>query len=304
MSSATTPFVRDSIDDTGSEPNNGALNNSPDIISQKSSVSPNSVQADFGSATYAQNPGQNIEEGQDNYIYLRAKNPETTAQTVNISVYWARPSTLQTPSTWKGNQIGATQVLNLPANGGIMAASEPAIWKALQLPGVGHYCLISELTGDGLPTMPASFPNVEAWWQYCREHNTVAQRNINIVNDITDGKVETWLDLLNPGNSTNQHQIEAICNVPENSTVALYCPSNSVNPPISTGAVTIDGINNGQTVSADPCTFPTDFQGTLEITFVPPVGAPAGDYSIVAKQYVLDGGEMKHLGSYTFNINI
>jgi hypothetical protein len=185
-----------------------------------------------------------------------------------------------------------------------MAASEPAIWKALQLPGVGHYCLISELTGDGLPTMPEKFKNVEAWWQYCRDHNTVAQRNINIVDDIKDGKVETWLDLLNPGSSTNQHQIEAICNVPENSTVALYCPSNKVKPPISTGKVTINATNNGQVVSAQPCTFPKDFQGTLEITFVPPADAPSGDYSITAKQYVLDGGKMKHLGSYTFKITI
>lgn len=303
MSAATTPFVRDSSSDNGAIPNNGAINVSPDIMPQQSPVNPTEVQAKFGAATYSQDPGQNIEEGQDNYIYLRAKNPETTAQNVNISVYWALPSTLQHPSTWKQNQIGTAQPLALPANGGIVAASEPAIWNAAQLPGVGHYCLITELTGDGLPTMPSSFPSVDAWWQYCRDHNTVAQRNINVVDDINDGKVQKWLNLLNPGLTSSKHQIQAVCNVPANSTVSLYSPSSSINPPISTGDRTINGTNNGQIITVES-SFPASLQTGLEITFTPPSGAPAGTYSIVLQQFLIDGAELKHLGSYTFEIKL
>lgn len=301
--SATTPFVRDSLDDDGSVPNNGALNTSPDIIPRQNSVDPSKVQDEFGAATYSQNLGQQIEDCQSNYVYLRAKNPTTEDKDVSISVYWARPSTLLTPSTWQQNVIGTGQPITLPANGGILAAPEPDIWTPQQLPEAGHYCLITELTWDGLDPVPPSFPTLNDWWQYCRDHNTIAQRNIDVVDDIADNKVERWLDLLGDESQVTEHLIEAVCNVPENSTVSLYSPSASLDPPISTGAVVINGTNNGQIVSAQS-QFPKSFQGTLQMIFTPPDGAPAGNYSIAIKQYLVDGANLKHLGSYTYDITI
>lgn len=300
--SAIAPFVRDSLADDGSTPNNGSLNISPDIIPRQNSVNPNQVQQLFGAATYGQDSGQQIEYGQSNYIYLRAKNPTNTAMSVSLSVYWARPSTLQYPSQWQLNIIGASQTISIPANS-VLAAPQPAIWTPLQLPAPGHYCLISEITWAGQPPVPSSFPDLNAWWQYCRDYNTIAQRNIDVINDTSDNIVDRWLDLLNPTPAAGQHQIQAVCNVPQGSTVSLYCPAATLNPPISTGPIPIIATNNSQIVAASTY-FPANFQGILEMKFVPPNGAPAGQYSIVVQQLITDGGTLKLLGSYTFDITI
>ncbi len=299
---ASTPFVRDSLADDGSTPNNGNLNMSPDIIPQQSPVNPSQVQALFGAATFGTDSGQNIESGQANYIYLRLKNPTGAAMQVTISVYWARPSTLQYPSQWQQNLIGVPQTMTIPANS-VMAAPEPAIWTPLQLPGVGHYCLIAELTWAGQPPVPASFPDLNAWWQYCRDNNTIAQRNIDVINNIPDTEVDLWLDLINPTATAGQHLIQAICNVPQGSTVTLYSAASTLNPPIFTGAIPIIGTNNNQIVSAQTL-FPANFQGTLEIRFIPPAVPVPGSYTIVLQQYITDGATFKMLGSYNFEIII
>lgn len=304
---ATTPFVRDSLNDDGSTPNTGAINVSPDIIPQQSPANPNQIQQLFGQATYGSDVGQNIKYKQSNYIYLRAKNPTASSQEVTISVYWSRPSTLQYPSQWQNNLIGAAQTITLPAstsNGGVLAAPQPCIWTPLQLPEPGHYCLITELSWPGQPPVPSSFPTLDDWWKYCKDNNTIAQRNIDIINDLPNGTLDRWLDLLNPTSQEGGvHKIEAICNVPANSSVMIYCSSDALQPPIDT-TETITATNNGQIVSSGAVVFPAYFQGTLELKFIPPQNAPAGSYSIVIKQKILVDGNYELLGSYTFEIQI
>jgi hypothetical protein len=300
---AANPYVRDTLADNGSLPNTGSLNSSPDIIPQLSPADPSRVQQIFGQSSYGIDLGQQIEYGQTNYIYLRAKNPTATAMTVSISVYWALPSTLQYPSNWQNNIIGSTQTMSIPA-GGVMVAPEPCIWSPMQLPDPGHYCLITELSWPGLPPIPSSFPSLNDWWNYCRNQNTIAQRNIDVINVLPDNVVERTLYLLNPTSETGMHMVQAVCNVPQNSTVSLYCPSASLNPPINTGPIPIIATNNSQVVSSNSTVYPANFQGQLIMTFTPPNGAAPGQYSIVVQQFITDGGTYKLLGSYNFDINI
>jgi hypothetical protein len=301
---AANSFVRDTLADDGSLPNTGNLNASPDIIPQQSPADPQQVQQLFGQSTFGSDPGQQIEYGQSNYIYLRAKNPTTAAAVVTISVFWANPSTLQYPSTWQQNKIGNSQTITVPAYS-VLAAPEPCIWTPLQLPTPGHYCLITELTWAGQPPVPSSFPSLNDWWNYCRNQNTIAQRNIDIINDLPDNVVDRWLDLINPTTDPGvMHMVQAVCNVPKGSTVSLYCPSASLNPSINTGAIVIVATNNSQVVSTNSTAFPANFQGTLEMKFTPPAGAPAGEYSIVVQQFITDGATYKLLGSYNFDIQL
>jgi hypothetical protein len=309
MPGPTNTFVRDSLADNGSTPNNGALNVSPDIIPQLVPANPGQVQALFGTATYgqdiAQQEGINIKKGQSNYIYMRAKNPTGSAALVQLSLYWSMASTLQLPATWISQQIAQSQQFTIPANS-VMAAPEPFIWSPLQLPAQGHYCLISQVTWSGHPgiTSATTFPNVNAWWQYCRDNNTVAQRNIEVVNPQPGTRTEWNLDLLGGDPTPVLHTLLATCNVPAGSTVALFCPSAQLNPPISTGPVTITGTNNNQNVIAASM-YPANFQGTLQVIFQSPATVQPGAYSIVLTQYAAtQGGQNNRLGSYTFDINI
>lgn len=295
MQQTSNPFVRDSLNDLGQEPNNGALNVSPDIIPQQESVNPVFVQQNFGAKTYDEDRGQQIEAGEINYVYVRVKNPVSQPFAVDATLYWARPSMLQFPTRW--NEIGTKKINFISEN--ILAAATPYNWTPDQLPDVGHYCLIVVLSGAGLPLLPESFPSVEAWWQFCRDHNTVAQRNIDIVN-VKNDPVEKLIDIVNPDNQRQLYQFEAICNVPTGSVVSLFSNSVGISPSIEVRDRTISGTNNGQTLYPNQCLLPANFDGALQLTYEPNVEAQPGDYSIVVKQYLIQNQERMHVGSYTF----
>jgi hypothetical protein len=319
MSNPTPPtnsFIRDSLSDNGSVPNMGALNSSPDIIPQLAPVNPSEVQLVFGTGSYNQDLGVNIETGQTNYLYMRAKNPTSQPQDVNIDVYWSQPGMLIHPSQWKPAQrIGAIQQMTIPANS-VMAAAEPAMWTPAQLPTGGHYCLVLELTWAGQPGIPTEFPNIDAWWDYCRQNNNIAQRNIDIVDNLPNNRVERWVNLLNPDPGYRNHTIEAVCNVPIGSQVSLYCPSPALQPPINVSA---NITQNPQTISTPETAFPPQFQGVLQVVFQPPGTTVPGSYSIVIQQFAnIDSSLTKNyngqrsmvnsdlvlLGSYVFEIII
>lgn len=309
MAKPTNVFVRDYLTDNGDVPNYGGLNLSPDIVPQLSPADPSKVQQLYGLPTYGQDIATqekiNIEAGQSNYIYMRAKNPTNASLTVQLSLYWSSGGTLQIPSQWINQQIGQSQQITIPATT-VRAAPEPFIWTPLQLPDLGHYCLIAQVTWNGFNgiTKATTFPNLAAWWTYCRNNNTIAQRNMEMVNVKPNNRVEWNLDLLNPDPNPLLHTVMAVCNVPEGSTVALYCSAPQLNPPISTGPVTILGTDNNQNVIASTM-FPANFQGTLQLIFQPPGNAQPGLYSIVAQQYAASSnGKYEFLGSYTFEITI
>ncbi|WP_298512562.1 hypothetical protein [uncultured Kordia sp.] len=295
MQNSTNPFVRDSLNDQGQEPNNGALNVSPDIIPRQESVSPVFVQQNFGAATYDEDRGQQIEAGEINYVYVRVKNPAEKPFAVDATLYWARPSCLQFPTRW--NEIGTQKINFIEKN--ILAAAEPYNWMPEQLPDVGHYCLIVVLSGEGLPSLPESFPTIGDWWQFCRDHNTVAQRNIDIV-DVKEDPIEKLLDIVNPDNQRQLYQFEAICNVPKGSVVSLFSNSIGISPTIEVKNREITGTNNEQTLYPHQCLLPANFEGSLQLTYVPNLAAEPGDYSIVVKQYLIQNQERMHVGSYTF----
>lgn len=314
MGNPTNSYVRDTLGDSGATPNWGALNSSPDIIPQQAPCDPGKVQQIYGSASYAQDLGQNVEIGQTNYMYMRAKNPMGTAQAVNIGTYWSTPGMLIQPRNWKSNLIGNLQQMAVPANS-VLAAPMPALWTPAQLPTGGHYCLILALSWSGLPPIPDTFPTIDSWWTYCRQNNTLAQRNIEIVDAQPNNRVERWLDLLNPDPQPRLHTIQATCQVPAGSTVQLYCPSPSLSPPIKI---------TGQPTSQNPyvyanSNFPANFQGTLQIIFQPPGSSQPGQYNITIQQYSQisspllkdyagprpandQNGNLVLLGSYVFDI--
>ncbi|MFZ2114059.1 MAG: hypothetical protein WAU77_10055 [Solirubrobacteraceae bacterium] len=104
------------------------------------------------SSSYAVESGQDIAEGRDNYIYVRAGNSSGVAQSRTVQLYNAPSSVIQWPDRWESNVIltdreePTANISNLaPYQVGV--ADRPFVWKNVQPPprGSNHYCLIAQL---------------------------------------------------------------------------------------------------------------------------------------------------------------
>lgn len=170
-------YMRDNVNDTGTEPYmGGVLCWSPDIIARKSLVTNPSI--DFGLVTWGDaNLGEKIEYGQDNYIYVRMYNRGNAPDDITISVYWTDASGFMHPSTW--NLLGTLTVNNvLP---GEYRVAGPVIWPAAQVPAVGHYCLIGVVNSTRDPiTIPGAFSTVTDYLNFIRNHNNICYRNTDV----------------------------------------------------------------------------------------------------------------------------
>jgi serine protease len=180
-------YLRDAVGDTGATPSVGALSLSPDVI-----VVPNTVPtpAVFGEGSGTENNatlGAEVEDGQDNYIYVRMKNRgvgDATASTA--TVYWSEPATLITPGMW--NLIGTSAPLTVP-QGDTLAVTDPITWAEADIPGLGHYCFIATATQaqDPAPALPGptSWAGFEA---FIRNNNNVTWRNFDVINVIPNAQ--------------------------------------------------------------------------------------------------------------------
>ncbi len=126
---------------------------------------------------------QNVEFGQDNYIYVRARNRGTaTAENTTVEVYRSIPSIgTRWPKGWQF--VGKTQIDAIEPNG----TKEVAIrWDKDDISKAGHYCLYVRALNDADPMTSKeggdSLVNM-------RKNNAVASRNFNVVDllkNVTD----------------------------------------------------------------------------------------------------------------------
>src|SRR5262249_42677086 len=91
-------YVRDNLADTGAEPFPGSyLYASPDIIN-RTAASPNPA-VDFADLTN-DSLWQNVEYGQNNFVYVRLQNRGSANGDATINVYFSSASTFGTPASW------------------------------------------------------------------------------------------------------------------------------------------------------------------------------------------------------------
>lgn len=177
-------YLRDAVGDVGTVPWNGALCTSPDIIVRNAAEA--NPQTAWGEGSGNENSAtlsDDVESGQDNYVYVRVRNRGGAAATnVTATVYWSPPSTLATPSLW--NPVGTVTMPSVPA-GDILTSSDAIVWPAANIPGVGHYCFVATLQHPNDPAPPT--PGSMTWNDYVtliRAHNNVTWRNFNVVNNL------------------------------------------------------------------------------------------------------------------------
>jgi hypothetical protein len=180
-------FVRDNLADTGQEPYlGGYLWASPDIINRTVAAADPSVEfADLTNDSL----WQNIEFGQDNFIYVRLQNRGPGDGDSTVNVYLAAATTFGTPTAWQpigtliatGIASGATHVVG------------PLTLSSGQIPSPGHYCMIAVVSSSLDPAPDhLAITTVTGYLDYVRGTNNIAYRNLDVVDLVpgTPGRFE------------------------------------------------------------------------------------------------------------------
>ena len=144
--------------------------------------------AAFGEGSGEENSitlGFEVEDGQDNYIYVRIQNRGATdAAGVTATIYWSDVATLVTPGSW--NLVGTTAPVDVPQGDTIVVAG-PLTWSAAQIPATGHYCFVGVLNHAQDPAPPLPGPtDWNGFTGLIRNQNNVTWRNFNVVDELPD----------------------------------------------------------------------------------------------------------------------
>ncbi len=170
-------YVRDNLADTGAEPYPGTyLYASPDVIN-RTSASANPA-LDFADLT---NDAlwQNVEFGQNNFVYIRLQNRGVANGDATINVYFSSATTFGTPASWI--HIGTlTETTITP---GSLRIAGPLTFPSALIPSPGHYCMIA-VVSDALDPAPdhTLITSVSDYVYFVRNTNNMAYRNMDVVN--------------------------------------------------------------------------------------------------------------------------
>lgn len=206
-------YIRDNIADDGTIPNAAPLYRSPDIIVRQSrEASPLTAFADLNDNAL----GENVEAGQDNWIYLRLQNRGSVPGDVDVRVYWAAPNTFALPAQW--NLIDTVTVTSVQP--GALSIGEIK-WSQQNLPPLGHFCLIAELDNTVDPAPDKSLiTNGAMFSKFVAESNNFAWKNINVVDMLPSGLVDLEFMITGDDESTSEIQID-LKELPGNAEVYL-----------------------------------------------------------------------------------
>lgn len=219
-------YIRDFIGDVGNPHGVSFVCASPDIIPLQATVT--NPQSTYGAGSGTENVsglGDDIEAGQDNYLYVRVSNRGgAPANNVTATVYWSPPATLVTPNLW--TLIGSDTIPIVP-NGNVLTVSNPITWQASNIPGPGHYCFVTLIgTANDPAPVPASIQNWNDYILFIQNNNNAAWRNFNVVNIQPRISEPIFLPFLAPGafDIARPMRLEVMSRLPQGSRVWLEVP--------------------------------------------------------------------------------
>ncbi len=124
-------FIRSNLEEINDLPRScETLFDSPDVIAWGDSPADDPVI--LFSGNYDQNVAKDITYGQDNYIYVRAKNFKNGAQTGTVIVYSSSKSNLTSPGAWirLTTPAGNNSVpVTVEKEGNIAVTADPFVWR-------------------------------------------------------------------------------------------------------------------------------------------------------------------------------
>lgn len=226
-------FMRANLADVGQVPGAGNACTSPDIIPFGSLPCRGDPNA-FFTANYGSDVGQNVLSGQQNYVYVRAKNLSRTADAGSVFLYWSKASLLNWPSIWSANALkteqGQVSVEIVAARDGqISVGQAPFAWSPAAING-DHYCLISRVVTANHPNPVPADGTIDDFTRYVLNNRGVGWRNITLV----QGDTPSWqvpVNLTVTDACQLLIQVETT-NVPLGCAVQFACGTEGPNPPL------------------------------------------------------------------------
>jgi len=243
-------YMRPNLSSNGMVPASNPLCQSPDIC-------PNGNQSldDFVNVltnNYSSDPGKDIMQGYDNYIYVRGKNGSTGAVSKQIELYYSPSSVINWPNQWVGNQLLTADsskyvTVNNIESSGIGVGNQCFIWRAVQPPpsGSDHYCLIGNVNdaNNSHPVPGTASPTYEDMSSLVQNDLRFSWRNVKLIS--SNAPTWTYNELLTiPQNMVGNQAVQ----------IAVTCPASfaggsiafsSSNGSYSVGKTTIPQISSG-----------------------------------------------------------
>ncbi len=289
-------YIRDSIEDNGAEPVvANRLYTSPDIIVRSELVA--DPQDELGQTIkHRHDLSYEVEDGQENYIYLRVQNRGTITGDCTAAVYFTQPGMFANPASW--TNLGNINIQNLAP--GEFRVVGPLSWPDAQIPGSGHYCLICILDspGDPAPNL-AAISSTADFINMVRNSNNVAWKNIRIVDIIPGGSDSYSFYMEGPAGTWHQAElrIDLTGFVPGGSVLVKVVKRLADTAVLNNLVVTRDTslyttlTHQGGIGSLESMDFKSNERTKVTIYYSIPAGTPDGDYPIVAALFV-DGNDM------------
>jgi len=300
------PYIRDSVEDNGTEPVVAErLYTSPDIIVRNEQV--DDPQEELGQTVkHNYDLCDQVEDGQDNYVYLRVQNRGALTGNCTATLYFTDPGMFANPASWT-KIVDQLPIQNLLP--GEFRVVGPIIWPDAQIPSSGHYCLISILDspGDPAPDLTAIHSSGD-FVNMVRDRNNVAWKNIS-VEDVIPGGSSSWSFYMEGPQGTG-HQADLqinLNNFPAIATVLVKVVRRLADTATLDHMTVADQsqiyttLNHlGGVGALESMDFKSNEKTKVTIYYSVPAGVPAGAYSIVAS-LLIDGN---NVGNYTQIVNL
>ncbi len=172
-------FIRDNLQDYGKEPLvQGGICASPDVIIYNQKLLDPDATLGTEAAKKRNDLGEQVEAGQDNFIYLRVQNRGTQPTSGRAKLYWSPPSTFPTPNSW--NFLGEIAIPAIHPNE--LKVVGPITWHKNQIPAVGHYCFIALVdSGNDPAPNPNTISSLNDFRHFISDNNNATWKNFNVV---------------------------------------------------------------------------------------------------------------------------
>lgn len=293
-------YIRDSVEDDGTEPVvANRLYTSPDIIVRQSQIA--DLQDELGQTVkHRYDLSDDVELGQDNFIYLRVQNRGRNTDNCSAKVYFTAPGMFANPTNW--DLIGQLNIQNLKP--GEFRVVGPLIWQQAQVSSTGHYCLISILdsTNDPAPNL-STIHTTDDFVNMVRNKNNVAWKNIDIKDLVPGGFSSFSFYMTGPSGTGHKATLEIdISDLPANSeTLTKVVKRLAKTATLSN--LTVDSTtklynhlkNTGNVGKLIDMEFGSNERSQVTIHYKVPSSAAYGSYKVVAT-LTIDGDEV---GKYT-----
>lgn len=153
-------------DPEGQTPSAPPLTSSPDIWPNGPNPIANFKTVLASPSSWSSDPGQNVQQGFNNIIYVRAKNFGGPNNTGQVYLYYAPSGIISWPSQWANNKLLTDQPdpqhpngpnlnylqVSAATTGAIAVGNGAFLWNpAPPPPGSNHYCLFSQVVTAQTP---------------------------------------------------------------------------------------------------------------------------------------------------------